>query len=209
MILDEFNSLLVSIGNEFGTLGKEIGAIHQRAVREFKNNPAKYLRDSASELTQMGIGYPLLATIGSEAPSLFDKVHPPVSRPVEGSILYVDLIGEYAQHSGIYIGNGEIVELSGKGRIQQVSRKQFISGGTGNDIYVSCREDVAIGSPIAAQRARSQLGSSREYNIILNNCHQFCTGCMTGNFENSDNFLWMLKHSAKTSLGVDSWQVWR
>ncbi len=209
MLLNEFNSLLAGIGNEFGALKKELGAISQRVVGEIKGNPVGYLRASARELTQMGIRHPVLATIGGEAPSLFDKVHRSVSMPVEGSILYVDLLGEYAQHSGIYIGNGEIVELSGKGCIQRVSREQFINGGTGRDIYVSCRNNVATGSPTIAQRARSALGLHREYNIFLNNCHQFCAGCLTGNFENSDNFLWMLKHSAQVALGTDSWHRWK
>lgn len=140
MIFDECRFLLAGIGNEFGILGKEIGLISQRAAREFKDNPARYLRDSARELTQMGIRHPVLATIVGEAPSLFDEVPRPIAIPVEGSILYVDLIGEYVQHSGIYVGNRQIVELSGKGHMQRVSREQFISSGTGNDIYVSCRK---------------------------------------------------------------------
>jgi len=207
-IFDQFKSLLGDIGDELGTLGKEIGAIGQSEVQQFKGNPGKYLRDSARDLTRMGICFPILEAIGGETPRFFDEAQLPVATPVEGSILYVDLIGEHAQHSGIYIGNGEIAELSGKGRIQRVNREQFICGGTGSDIYVSCWNNAAIGSPAVAQRARRQLGSRRNYNIVLNNCHQFCAGCLSGNFENSDNFLWMLKHSAKTTLGADSWRLW-
>ena len=46
-------------------------------------------------------------------------------------VLYCDLACGFAEHSGIYIGNNQIVELNGGGDIAIVSPKEFIDGGTG------------------------------------------------------------------------------
>ena len=52
------------------------------------------------------------------------------------------------------------------------------------------------------------VGKSRDYNFIMDNCHQFTSGCLTGDFENADNFLWMLKDTAGEVLGADNWRLW-
>lgn len=52
------------------------------------------------------------------------------------------------------------------------------------------------------------VGKKRNYNLLLDNCHQFASGCITGDFENNDNFLFMLKHTAKEHLNLDTWRVW-
>lgn len=128
--------------------------------------------------------------------------------PCIGSVLYCDLFFGYMDHSGIYIGNGEIVHLSSKGNIEIVSPKQFIDGGTACSIYVSCRETIAVGSVTAANRARTSVGTSRKYNFLLDNCHQFSSGCLSGNFNNIHNFLWMLKDESKKNIDSDSWRQW-
>lgn len=195
------SNILDDIGDEFRTLGKDLLAIGENTLAELKADPARYIRDSARDLTVMGFSSPLLELLAGKSQLLRSDITLPVA-PVEGSILYIDLFGKYAQHSGIYIGNGQIIELSGKGHIQKVNREQFIRGCTGCDIYVSCQQDKPIGSPSVAQRARRQLGSKRKYNVVLDNCHQFCAGCLSGDFQNSENFLWMLKHSAMTALAA-------
>ena len=136
-----------------------------------------------------------------------DKVHPDI-----GSVLYVDMLFGRAEHSGIYVGNGEVVELRGDGLVCKVPASYFIDDGslkmTGVSIYVSSQSGCAVGSELVAERALSMLGCRRNYNFIFDNCHQFCSGCLTGNFENSDNFLWMLKHTAQKTIGADEWRVW-
>lgn len=132
-----------------------------------------------------------------------DKVQPEI-----GSVVYCDLLFGYAEHSGIYIGDGEIVALEKDGRIVARSASGFMDGTTAISIYVSCHDGHAVGSEAAARRAREMIGSHRDYNVILDNCHQFTAGCLTGNFENSNNFLWMLKDKSQQILGSDEWRVW-
>ena len=132
-----------------------------------------------------------------------DKVEPEI-----GSVVYCDLLFGYAEHSGIYVGDGEIVALEKDGSIVARSAMGFIEGTTAISIYVSCHNGHAVGSRAAARRAREMIGRHRDYNVILDNCHQFTAGCLTGNFENSSNFLWMLKEKSQQILRSDEWRVW-
>jgi hypothetical protein len=141
------------------------------------------------------------------AESLVDGCRDTV-QPKKGSILFCDLMFGHMEHSGVYLGNNEIAHLSGDGKIEVVSPKAFIAGGTAVSIYVSCSGTNAVGSSEVATRAKEMAGSSRSYNFLFNNCHQFSAGCLTGDFENSLNFLWMLKDEAKKHLGSDNWRQW-
>lgn len=132
-----------------------------------------------------------------------DKVYPKI-----GSVVYCDLAFGYAEHSGIYIGNNEIVHLNRYGKIEKVSATEFIDGTTAISIYISSSEGSSDGSEAVAERAVDALGRRRDYNVIFDNCHQFSSGCLTGDFNNSDNFLWMLKHTTKKVLGSDEWRIW-
>ncbi|QOH81206.1 lecithin retinol acyltransferase family protein [Plesiomonas shigelloides] len=133
-----------------------------------------------------------------------------VDEPVLGSVVYCDLAFGYAEHSGIYIGNGKIAHLNKYGCIEAVTPKEFIDGTTAISIYVSCSDFFAFatGSDEVAERAKSMLGCSRDYNVILDNCHQFSAGCLTGNFENANIFLWMVKDEAKKVILATKWRVW-
>lgn len=127
-----------------------------------------------------------------------------------GSVVYCDLpIGE---HSGVYIGNDEIVHLNGSGIIEKVSPADFLQRvdgwNTAISIYASCIGQDSVGSEKVADCAKSRIGKQRDYNFILDNCHQFTSGCLTGDYDNSDNFLWMMKHTAKNVLGANTWRVW-
>ena len=128
--------------------------------------------------------------------------------PKKGSVLYCDLTGSFLEHSGIYVGDNRIVHLNGKGEIEAVSPAEFLSLFALQDIYVSCMENSAVGSEHVANRALSIVGEKRSYNLMLDNCHQFTTGCLTGNFENSSNLLTFLKMQAKDTLGADTWHLW-
>lgn len=131
--------------------------------------------------------------------------------PVRGSVVYCDLtLGNgIAEHTGIYIGNDKIVHLNRHGFIEAVSPKQFISGPTtGSNIYVSCEGESAVGCDEVADFAELMIGQSRDYNVLIDNCHQFTAGCLIGNSENPNNFLWFLKDEAKKRLGADNWRLW-
>lgn len=139
--------------------------------------------------------------------SIVDACRDPVW-PEIGSVLYCDLAFGYMEHSGIYIGNEEIVHLSGDGNIEIVSPKQFIDGGTAVSILVSCRDENAVGSVQVASRAKAMVGRSRNYNFLTDNCHQFSAGCLTGDFDKQINFLWMLKDESAKKLNSNTWRNW-
>ena len=144
--------------------------------------------------------------------SLVDNVLRDKVYPVKGSVVYCDLGFGLAEHSGIYVGNNRIVHLDGSGLIECVSPREFISRLNGLNsaisIYVSCVGSSAVGAGDVAKRAVGMIGESRAYNVVLDNCHQFSSGCMTGDFDNSDNFLWMLKRTSQERIGSDTWRVW-
>lgn len=132
-----------------------------------------------------------------------------VNRPTVGSVVYCGILFGQAEHSGIYVGEGAIVSLSDEGEVVQENTQEFLDGPTrGDTIYVSCCDQSPVGGPDVGQRARNMVGKHRDYNFILDNCHQFTSGCLTGIFENADNFLWMLKDTAKKTLGADKWRAW-
>ena len=133
--------------------------------------------------------------------------------PVLGSMVWCSLAFGSAEHSGIYVGEGLIVHLDGDGLIELVDRETFMARLNGNNFayntYVSCDEDGdAVGDIDAAMRALEMIGESRSYNVLIDNCHQFTSGCITGDFENNDNFFWMLKDTAKYYLGMEDFAVW-
>jgi hypothetical protein len=134
-----------------------------------------------------------------------------VDEPALGSVLYCDLFLGYAEHSGIYVGNNEVIHLNRKGDVERVTVKRFIKSTTARSIYVSCIGTETIGGEEIAQRAidACDYSEQRNYNFILDNCHQFSSSCLTGDTENSDNFLWMLKHTANNELSVSHWRVWK
>ena len=139
--------------------------------------------------------------------SIVDTIRDNV-KPKIGSVLYCDLAFGRAEHSGIYIGDNQIVHLSGKGNIEVVSPKQFIDGTTAINILVSCKDTEAVGSEEVANRAKKMVGKKRDYSFLFDNCHQFTAGCLNGDFENHNNFLWMLKLETSEHLGSDTWRHW-
>jgi len=143
--------------------------------------------------------------------SFVDNVCREKVRPSIGSVVYCDLVFGRAEHSGIYVGDDKIVHLDGSGIIEIVSMKKFLNRLNGFNsaisLYVSSCGCYSVGSREVAQRALNMIGSRRNYNLLTNNCHQFTSGCLTGNFENNDNFLWLLKITSENVLGSDCWRV--
>lgn len=113
------------------------------------------------------------------------------------------------EHSGIYVGNNEVVHLNKYGAVRKVSVEEFISGTSARNIYVSSKQGKAAGSKLVCQTALNMIGEYRSYNFLLDNCHQFTSGCLTGDFENADNFLCFLKHTVSEVLKADEWNLWQ
>ena len=124
--------------------------------------------------------------------SLVKNVFCDVVKPRIGSVVKIDLIGG-ADHTGIYIGNDEIVEVAnidGVATVRIVSAQEFIEGDDcisrcGVFIYVACKQDrdgncIAMGSKDIADRARAAVGETSKYGLVFNNCHMFTEYCITG-----------------------------
>lgn len=109
---------------------------------------------------------------------------------VPGSIVAVSLAFVF-EHTGIYIGNGEFIELYGDGSINKVDKNNFINGAyrnndfpvrTGVNIYVAAIKN----RPIVADRAKEMAiklykeVKQINYNVLKNNCHMFTGFCVFG-----------------------------
>jgi uncharacterized protein YycO len=115
----------------------------------------------------------------------------------------------HAEHSGIYIGNNEIVHLNSDGFVEVVSPKGFMANTTAVNIYVSCDGRYATGSKEVAENAKLLLGEYRSYNFILENCHQLSASCLSGDFsDNGCSFMWLLKSEAREHIGANTWRHW-
>lgn len=101
-----------------------------------------------------------------------------------GSILYCNLAVAF-EHTGIYVGNNRVVHLNGNGKIEEVSLNRFVNRLDGRNpaISIYCAVDCSnepISDRLFAERALKMVGTRRDYNLILDNCHKFTYYCMTG-----------------------------
>lgn len=151
--------------------------------------------------------------------------------PVAGSVLYCDL-WVAAEHSGIYVGNGQIsnivVDGVAESTVQRSDARDFTSKSTlGNKIYVSCNDSGAVGNAYVADGADSAVGQRSFYGLVFKNCHAFSTRCvnLANNVAVEEGFIdWIinkitpeetweptiraLKESAERKLGTTKWRLW-
>lgn len=115
------------------------------------------------------------------AQSLWDNVVRDQVKPIRGSILYCDYAMGLAEHSGIYLGNNKIVNMSGEGLIERTTPRGFVEGKTAplGNIYVSCQDKQAVGLEKVAQLAEAAVDESIHYDFLSNNCHGFVVACLT------------------------------
>ena len=137
----------------------------------------------------------------------FDAVEPMI-----GSLIYCKLAMNQFDHSGIYVGDGQIVHLDGSGLIEMVSASTFLARLDGRNIatsiYVSCKNNQPIGLKEIAERAKSKVGEKVEYDVLLNNCHKFSATCITGNDNVKLTLFSSLIDLAKKHIDFDEWRVW-
>ena len=125
--------------------------------------------------------------------SLVKNVFCDIVNPRIGSVVKTKLSLGTADHTGIYIGNDEIVEVANINNIATVrivSAEEFIEGDDlfsriGTFIYVACKQDskgkcIAMGSKDIAERAKACVGQTSNYSLLFNNCHMFTEYCITG-----------------------------
>jgi hypothetical protein len=133
------------------------------------------------------------------------------TKPIPGTPVYCNL-AVVAEHTGIYIGNNEIVHLSGDGNIEIVSPAEFVGRLDGLNpavnIYFATYKGKALGNRTIADRTRAMVGSCRNYSVAFDNCHQFTCGCISGDFENPCNFFWMVEAEIRNKWDGLVWQNW-
>jgi hypothetical protein len=200
MYFEDFCDMVKEITSDTAKLCGNLAETNIRAFQEFVADPVKYTSESIEEISDV---------VSSFAQT--DCKDTPV-KPVPGSVVYCRLWGGVVEHSGIYTGES-IIHLNGNGLVESVMDKEFIKRlkglGFAENIYVSSCFGKAVGCEDAVKRAHEKLWESRKYNILLDNCHQFVSGCVTGDFENADNFMWMLKDTCKKKFGAKTWNLYQ
>lgn len=72
-------------------------------------------------MVQWLFGIPVCNIVESVVDGCRDAV-----QPIPGSVLYCDLTFGFTEHSGIYLGNGRIAHLNGKGLIEMAILATFM-----------------------------------------------------------------------------------
>lgn len=152
--------------------------------------------------------------------------------PVFGSVLYCDLwFG--AEHSGIYVGDGNISNIvvdnliMADSTVRLSTPESFTSKSKlGNKIYVSCDKNGVVGNIITGQNAHKKLNEKRFYGLVWRNCHNFSEECINtvekpinnkaslntsdiSDYSNPLNFSFVsLKSAARKKLGATKWRLW-
>lgn len=147
--------------------------------------------------------------------SLLNKSYNFMQEPAIGALIYCQL--GTAEHSGVYIGNKNVIDLNRKGEIKKVSLKEFTGNilSTDKDIFIPVMKHAMwpLGDENIAKEAFKNLAERRKYNLLDDNCHQFVAGCIIGNLENDCNFLFMVKEEFSKFLSVEEsnivWVRWK
>ncbi|MDR2523436.1 MAG: lecithin retinol acyltransferase family protein [Synergistaceae bacterium] len=133
--------------------------------------------------------------------------------PVKGSIVYCDLW--IFEHSGVYVGDDTIIHRDGRGYLAAVQAREFRDRldrmNTALCVYVSCREGRAVGRAQTAEKALNSLNdpSCQGYDLVTNNCHQFCQFCLTGAEPDVGNCSFgSLKDTLEKTYKMDGWRPW-
>ena len=124
-----------------------------------------------------------------------------------GSILKVDL-SLNADHSGIYLGYGNVAELDGSGKIMVRHLDDFLKGDRswrcGQKIYAAydSKSRTFLAEDKIALRAIKSLCEIRYYGLVSENCHKFSTGCITGDFYSDVTYLFQLEENIRKHFSI-------
>lgn len=131
------------------------------------------------------------------AENFVDQVFKTNVSPKPGCIVKCGLNVDW-EHTGVYVNDDKIVELTGNGKIRKISPGEFLnysSSRTGASIYIACdkENENVLHNYAIAKRAEKKVGSVRDYNVFLDNCHQFTAGCILDDFDNNNTAFWTLE----------------
>lgn len=184
-----------------------------------------------SAVSGAAVGLSTLLRIGLKPIKGFIDSHfRPKVTPVPGSVVYCDLWWA-ADHSGIYVENGQISNIVVTGMAQSQVRwsdaRDFTSKSKlGRKIYVSSSGRHAVGDDCVAMGAAKHIGEEAFYGLVIKNCHQFSSKCVdySGTEVGALDKLWHemkgfasldweptiaeLKRNAEAKLGATKWLLW-
>ena len=154
------------------------------------------VRAGAKHITLRALGTGLGASVVKEVgESVVKNVCCDTVKPRRGSIQKVDLAGGQASHTGVYLGDdriAEVTDVDGRAVVRIVGLDEFVSGSvwrSGVYIYVAAAEEngnyKALASELIAHRAERAVGERGRYNLTSNNCHNFTRSCITGHEDTS------------------------
>lgn len=130
-----------------------------------------------------------------------------------GTVVYCNLAGGLAEHAGICIDR-QIVHLDGSGDIICTSPQTFLARKNGsclavNIYYAATGKCQPLADPAIARRAKAKAGSHQRYSLWSDNCLGFTLGCITGNFNQHQNFrLGEIESAISDHFGTNDWD-WR
>lgn len=100
--------------------------------------------------------------------------------PVAGSIVCCGLYS-LLEHTGIWIDEDTIIELSNSGLVKAVSATRFLHNRSGKYLFVACdNAHTPIAIPGTEHRAIHSVFTYRPYHVVDNNCHKFVHYCIAG-----------------------------
>ncbi|WP_341205732.1 hypothetical protein [uncultured Psychrosphaera sp.] len=101
-------------------------------------------------------------------------------QPQPGSIVCCEVYNLF-EHTGIWIDQDTIIELSNDGLVKAVSASRFLDERSGKNIFVACNaRHQPIVLPGCESRALHSIFTYREYDVLENNCHRFTHYCLSG-----------------------------
>lgn len=146
---------------------------------------------------------------------LINKIRYPSTsvEPGKGSPIYCDLGFGFVEHSGIYIGNFEAIQLNGRGLVEVVNLFDFTDNisTTSRDVFFPLDKvnSIPIEFDEAYDNALRKRGKLIKYNVVLNNCHKFTSGCLTGDFNQNNQLLDFMKCTTEQVYGKKIiWRRW-
>lgn len=150
------------------------GALHE-------HNKNKYKRLELDRyLPEKQTGYDLQNTLREVIKSPSDTYCSDILvKPLPGSIVCCEVFN-LLEHTGIWIDEHTIIELSNNGLVKAVSAARFLNERSGKNIFVACDQHH---QPIVIEgcekRALNSVFTYRGYDVIENNCHRFTHFCLS------------------------------
>ena len=136
--------------------------------------------------------------------------------PEVGSVVLCDLspvpclsaIGLNAEHTGIYVGNNEIIHRNGDGYLEKVSPNKFLERLNGKNcaisVYISCKGSNPLNNEKVYNRAICAL------NDLEHSGYDITRYCLTGETDHCglDFTFSSLQNLLNKDFGMDNWRIW-